>query len=293
MSTKLKDWTVLSMLEWGTEYFKERGIPDPRLSIEWLLAETLQVKRLDLYLKFDRPLSQSELDDIRPLVKKRARHEPLQYILGYTNFMNARISVTPDVLIPRIETEQLVEILLDDHPSEDEGDDIKVIDIGTGSGCIPVALKMERPRWQVDALDVSVEALDIARKNAESNEVDINFIKGDILEWEQLPVNGKYDIVISNPPYVLPDEKEELEKQVVHHEPSLALFCDSLEKMYGSVIKFSENYLQEQGMLYLEVHEKYGERIRLLFDDTRWETSLLKDYDKKPRFIIAKLVKQP
>ena len=123
MSTKLKDWTVLSMLEWGTEYFKERGIPDPRLSIEWLLAETLQVKRLDLYLKFDRPLSQSELNDIRPLVKKRARHEPLQYILGYTHFMNARISVTPDVLIPRIETEQLVEILLDEHPVEDGGDE--------------------------------------------------------------------------------------------------------------------------------------------------------------------------
>ncbi|MDX1586821.1 MAG: peptide chain release factor N(5)-glutamine methyltransferase [Balneolaceae bacterium] len=291
MSTKLKDWTVLSMLEWGTDYFKKRGIPDPRLSIEWLLAETLQVKRLDLYLKFDRPLSQSELDTIRPLVKRRAKHEPLQYILGYTEFMNARLSVSPEVLIPRIETEQLVEILLDDHPAEESEEPKSVIDIGTGSGCIPIALKMERPDWQVDALDISEEALHIARKNAEQNEVDINFIQGNILQWQKLPVKGRYDLVISNPPYVLPDEKEELEDQVVEHEPALALFCDNLENMYGNVIRFSENYLQEQGMLYLEVHEKYGEHIQQLFDHTRWETSLLKDYDKKPRFIIAKVSK--
>ncbi|NGP78107.1 peptide chain release factor N(5)-glutamine methyltransferase [Balneolaceae bacterium YR4-1] len=289
MSTKLKDWTVLSMLEWGTEYFKERGIPDPRLSIEWLLAETLQVKRLDLYLKFDRPLSQTELDNIRPLVKRRAKHEPLQYILGYTEFMNAHITVSPEVLIPRIETEQLVEILLDDHPSDEGSEEKKVIDIGTGSGCIPIALKMERPDWQVDALDISKEAIRIARENAENNEVDVNFISGNILQWKELPLEGSYDIIISNPPYVLPEEKEELEEQVVRHEPSLALFCDNLEKMYGSVIRFSEKYLQDQGMLYLEVHEKYGEQIQQLFDDTRWETSLLKDYDKKPRFIIAKL----
>lgn len=292
MSTKLKDWTVLSMLEWGTDYFKERGIPDPRLSIEWLLAETLQVKRLDLYLKFDRPLSQTELDTIRPLVKRRAQHEPLQYILGYTEFMNTHITVSPDVLIPRIETEQLVEILLDDHPTEESEDSKKVIDIGTGSGCIPIALKVERPDWQVDALDISEEAIRIARENAERNETDINFIKGNILQWKDLPVKESYDIVISNPPYVLPDEKDELEDQVVQHEPGLALFCDNPENMYGSVIRFAENYLQDQGMLYLEVHENYGEHILRLFDDTRWEASLLKDYDKKPRFIIAKLAKR-
>lgn len=292
MSTKLKDWTVLSMMEWGTEYFKERDIPDPRLSIEWLLAETLQVKRLDLYLKFDRPLSQSELDTIRPLVKRRAKHEPLQYILGYTVFMNAHITVSPDVLIPRIETEQLVEILLDDHPSEESKQEKRVIDIGTGSGCIPIALKMERPEWHIDALDISEEAIQIARDNAEHNEADINFIKGNILRWQKLPIKERYDLVISNPPYVLPDEKNELEDQVVRHEPSLALFCDNPEKMYGSVIDFAENYLHDQGMLYLEVHEKYGEQIQQLFDDTRWKTSLLKDYDKKPRFIIAKLAKQ-
>lgn len=290
MSTKLEDWTVLSMLEWGTEYFKKQGVPDPRLSIEWLLAETLQVKRLDLYLKFDRPLSQSELDKIRPLVKKRAKHIPLQYLVGHTDFMNAHIKVTPDVLIPRIETEQLVEIILDEYPP-DSSDEIKVLDIGTGSGCIPIALKMERPDWNVDALEISEEALDVARENAEINETDVTFLQGDILEWKEMAINKSYDIVVSNPPYVLPDEKNELEKQVVAYEPSLALFCDDIENMYGSIIKFSENHLKKNGKLYLEIHEKYSSPILQFFDDTLWETSMLKDYSNKPRFIVAKLAK--
>lgn len=290
MSTKLEDWTVLSMLQWGTEYFKKQDIPDPRLSIEWLLAETLQVKRLDLYLKFDRPLSQAELDKIRPLVKKRAKHIPLQYIVGYTDFMNAHIKVTPEVLIPRIETEQLVEIILDDYPTESSGE-ISTLDIGTGSGCIPIALKMERPHWNIDALDISEEALDIARENAEINETDITFMQGDILEREKIAFDKSYDIIISNPPYVLSDEKNELEKQVVLYEPSLALFCDSMENMYGNIIKFSENHLKKNGKLYLEIHEKYSSRILQFFDDAQWQTSLLKDYGKKPRFVIAKLAK--
>ena len=278
------------MLQWGTEYFKKQDIPDPRLSIEWLLAETLQVKRLDLYLKFDRPLSQAELDKIRPLVKKRAKHIPLQYIVGYTDFMNAHIKVTPEVLIPRIETEQLVEIILDDYPTESSGE-ISTLDIGTGSGCIPIALKMERPHWNIDALDISEEALDIARENAEINETDITFMQGDILEREKIAFDKSYDIIISNPPYVLSDEKNELEKQVVLYEPSLALFCDSMENMYGNIIKFSENHLKKNGKLYLEIHEKYSSRILQFFDDAQWQTSLLKDYGKKPRFVIAKLAK--
>src|SRR5699024_8439922 len=117
MSKKVEEWTVLSMLEWATDYFEQKNIPDQRHSIEWLLAETLSIKRLDLYLKFDRPLSPGELNRLRPMVKRRAKHEPLQYIIGFTDFMNARISVNEDVLIPRIETEQLVELILDRHPA--------------------------------------------------------------------------------------------------------------------------------------------------------------------------------
>lgn len=289
MSSKVDEWTVLSMLEWGTDYFKEKEIPDPRHSIEWLLAEVLGVKRLDLYLKFDRPLSRNELEDLRPLIKRRARHEPLQYIIGHTDFINARINVTPDVLIPRIETEQLVELILDDYPDNEE--DISVIDIGTGSGCIPIALKMERPNWYISALELSPEALEVARENARENEVDIHFVEGDIRYWKDLDLDTEYQVIVSNPPYVLPEEKSLLEKQVVEHEPALALFHDDPPELYRNIIEFASNSLDADGRLYLEIHEHYHERILELFSGRNWQARLKKDYEKKPRFILADLSK--
>src|SRR5699024_2739131 len=225
---KVKDWTVLSMLEWATDYFKEKAIPDPRHSIEWLLAETLNIKRLDLYLKFDRPLSPAELGELRPMVRPRARHEPLQYIIGFTDFVNARISVSEDVLIPRLETEQLVEIILDRHPGRKK-ENYSVLDIGTGSGCIPVALKMERPSWQLWGVDISPKALEVARGNADWNEADVTFFQKDILDSGPLSVDTPLDIIVSNPPYITPAEKESLESQVRSYEPHQALFTEDMD----------------------------------------------------------------
>lgn len=284
MSSKVEDWTVLSMLEWATEYFKEKDIPDPRHSIEWLLAETLGIKRLDLYLKYDRPLSSRELDSLRPLVKRRAGHEPLQYIIGYTDFLNAHITVTEDVLIPRLETEQLVEIILDQQP---EDHPLSVLDMGTGSGCIPIALKMERPKWQMTGIDISTPALEIARKNARKNEVEVSFQEADILSPETIQHEGPLDIMVSNPPYITPEEEEALEPQVREYEPHLALFFDDMEKMYGRIINYAENHLVDEGFLYLELHEFYADQILTLFDTDLWDAHILKDYDQKPRFIVA------
>lgn len=286
MSNKVKEWTVLSMLEWATEYFKEKEIPDPRHSIEWLLAETLNTKRLDLYLKYDRPLSPAELGELRPMVKRRAKHEPLQYIIGFSDFVNARISVNSDVLIPRLETEQLVEIILNHH-DEAEDHPLSVLDIGTGSGCIPIALKMERPAWQLSAVDISAKALEIARSNAKQNEVDVSFSEGDILNPKTIASGNSWDIIVSNPPYITPEEKEALEPQVRTYEPHLALFTDDMDKMYGSILQFAENNLSPEGMLYLELHEYFAEQIQQLFDQKDWKTNLRKDYDKKDRFLIA------
>lgn len=286
MSTELREWNVVSMLEWGTSYFGQKGIPDPRHSIEWLLAETLQIKRLDLYLQYDRPLSRGELNRIRPLVKRRARHEPLQYIIGYTHFMNAHIDVTPDVLIPRLETEQLVEVILEQHTP---GQPITALDIGTGSGCIPIALKIERPRWLLKGLDISPEALNIARRNADRNEVDVEFLEGDILQWRDLPVKEPLDFIVSNPPYVLPEEKDQLEPQVKSYEPSLALFCNDPDTMYGSIINFAGSRLTSGGSLYLEVHELHAEQVLSLFNAPTWSADIKKDYAGKQRFIIATL----
>lgn len=283
MSSKVKEWTVLSMLEWGTDYFSQRDIPDARLSIEWLLADVLNLKRLDLYLKYDRPLAPSELEELRPLVKRRAAHEPLQYIVGYTNFMGARIQVTPDVLIPRMETEQLVEIILDHN----EDSTLHVLDIGTGSGCIPIALKMERPSWEISAVDIYEPALELAQHNAAQNEVSVNFVKGDLFSWQKLAFDKQFDIIVSNPPYVLPEEKNNLEPQVVDHEPAVALFCENIRKMYGHIRQAAEYFLVEKGILYLEIHKQHDQLILDLFDSESWSTSLLKDYDGNPRFVIA------
>jgi len=284
MSSKVEDWTVLSMLEWATEYFKQKDIPDPRHSIEWLLAETLGIKRLDLYLKYDRPLSSKELDTLRPLVKRRAQHEPLQYIIGFTEFLNAHISVSEDVLIPRLETEQLVEIILDQHP---QGESLSVLDIGTGSGCISIALKMERPQWNITGIDISSAALKVARENAQANEVEIIFREADILRPENMVREKPLDIIVSNPPYITPEEKEALEPQVREYEPHLALFFEDMEKMYGQIIDYAENNLADEGFLYLELHEYYADQIMRLFDTNLWEAQIHNDYDKKPRFIAA------
>ena len=272
------------MLEWGTDFFENKNIPDPRHSIEWLLAETLDIKRLDLYLKFDRPLSPQELDTLRPMVKRRAQHEPLQYIIGYTDFMNARISVNEQVLIPRIETEQLVEIILDNHQSEEE---LSVLDIGTGSGCIPIALKMEQPNWDVSGIDISEDALNTARENAEQNNADVSFSTGDILNPDSISISGSLDLIVSNPPYVKPEEKDILEQQVKDYEPAEALFFDDLNKMYNSIIEFASQKLTENGFLYLELHENYSQQILALFEEKKWSARIKNDYDNKPRFIIA------
>lgn len=287
MSNKVKEWTVLSMLEWATDYFKKKEIPDPRHSIEWLLAETLDTKRLDLYLKYDRPLSPAELGELRPMVKRRARHEPLQYIIGFTDFVNARISVNPDVLIPRLETEQLVEIILNRHAGARDLP-LRILDIGTGSGCIPIALKMERPSWQLSAVDISPQALETARSNAEQNEVDVSFSKGDILNPETIAGGASWDLIVSNPPYVTPEEKETLEPQVRAYEPHLALFTGDMDKIYRSILRFAENNLSPGGTLYLELHEHFAAQIQQLFEQNDWEASLRKDYDNKDRFLIAR-----
>lgn len=286
MSRTGREWTVLSMLEWATDYFKKHDVPDPRLSIEWLLAETLGIKRLDLYLNFDRPLSSDELDRLRPLVKRRARHEPLQYITGFTDFMHARIDVTPDVLIPRIETEQLVEEILGAHSQSH----FSVLDIGTGSGCIAIALKMERPEWQVSAIDVSPEALSVARRNAEQNEVDdIVFSERNILEWENWDQQQTFDLIVSNPPYVQREEASELEPQVSKYEPGLALFGagGDIKMIYQQIIEYAASHLKNSGYLYLEIHEHYAEQISALFDRSKWNVQVLSDYEKKQRFIAA------
>lgn len=281
-----KVWTVLSMLEWATAYFEEKGVSQTRLSIEWLLAHILDVKRLDLYLMFDRPLSSAQLEELRPLVKRRASHEPLQYIIGETDFLNTTIKVRPGVLIPRPETEQLVEMVLNRFP---ENTTISLLDIGTGSGCIPIALKKNRPDWEVYGMDLSTEALSIAKENAELNGTDIHFFEGDLFNPGSIS-NSQFNVIISNPPYILENERTKLDKEVVNFEPSLALFCSSTQKMYSALRDLAAQKLSKKSLLFLELHEQYGEEVLALFPNSDWSSKLEHDYSNKTRFLIAEKI---
>lgn len=283
MPTPPKVWTVLSMMEWATAYFEEKGVSQSRLSIEWLLAHVLDVKRLDLYLMFDRPLSTAQLEELRPIVKRRASHEPLQYIIGETDFLNTTIKVRRGVLIPRPETEQLVEMVLNQFP---ENTTVSVLDIGTGSGCIPIALKKNRPDWEVYGMDLSTEALSIAGENAALNKTDIRFFEGDLFKPGSVSRN-EFDIIISNPPYILEQERSSLDKEVVNFEPGMALFCSSTQKMYSAIRNLAAQKLSKKSLLFLELHELYGNEVLSLFENSNWKAKLANDYSGKARFLIA------
>lgn len=278
------EWTVISMLKWATSYFEQKNVRNPRLSIEWLLADVLNLKRLDLYLSYDRPLTADVLALLRPMVKRRAQHEPLQYITGETDFLNTKIKVAPGVLIPRMETEQLVDSVLKNHSP---GEELAVIDLGTGSGCIPVALKKNRPEWKISATDISEEALNIASQNAASNQTEITFFKDDLFSPDPKMHSSKYDMVISNPPYILREEKDSLDKEVTGYEPQLALFCESTSSIYGAIEQFASQYLSQKGFLYLELHENHSKEVADIFALKKWHVSIENDYDSKPRFLFA------
>lgn len=282
------EWTVLSMLKWATEYFDEKGIKNSRFSIEWLLSHVLDVKRLDLYLIFDRPLTNEELATIKPLIQRRAVHEPLQYITGETDFLNTKIKVKQGVLIPRMETEQLVDIILQEYKNSDSK---KVLDIGTGSGCIPIAIKKEKPDWDLVATDISEEALEIAESNAQSNEVVITYLKDDVFDSGAFSMEPEFDLIISNPPYILEEEKDSLDDEVKNYEPAQALFCKSTAAMYRAIHDFASQKLKKEGKLYLELHENNGAEVNAIFFNENWVAEIKKDYDKKDRFLVAKKVK--
>lgn len=239
------------MLAWGTAYFTEKQVDSPRLSMEWLLSDALGLKRLDLYVQFDRPLSSKELDVLRPWVKRRAAHEPLQYITGTADFHRIRLKVDPSVLIPRPETEELVERILEENPA---GSVKRVLDIGTGSGCIAIALKTARPEWIVEAVDLSEAALATAQGNAAMNGVDVRFSNADFLSGTGMP-QGPFDLIVSNPPYILHEEAAQMHRQVLDHEPHMALFCDDTDRVYGALASFARTSLAPDGAFWAELNE--------------------------------------
>jgi len=212
-----RTWTIREVLDWATQDFAGRGIDSPRLDAELLVAKALQTDRVGLYLDLSRPLLDSERKAIRPLIERRRAREPVAYILGHRDFYGRRFSVTPDVLIPRPDTETLVEQALRCIP---EDSPCRVLDVGTGSGAIAVTIAAERPLAQLTATDISEAALRIASENARHHQVAdrIRFERVDLLSS-----SGLYEVIVSNPPYVARPDLESLQAEVREHEPIAAL----------------------------------------------------------------------
>lgn len=281
-------WTVLRMMEWSGEYLSGKGIERGRLDAEHLLAEALGARRLDLYLQFDRPLVAEELDRYRPMLQRRARREPLQYILGRAAFRELDLEVDPAVLIPRPETEMLVGEVLDWYSGRaQEGG--RTLDLGTGSGAIALSLATEGRLQEVVATDASEAALHRARRNAESLEIDgIDFRLGSF--FEPLADGETFDCVVSNPPYVAESEAPELEPEVKAWEPGVALFSgpDGLMAI-RAIVAGVGRHLKAGGLLALEVGFGQAGRVVGLIEDTQefTEVRVRQDLTGRERMVLA------
>lgn len=274
-----KHWTLLEILNTTTDYFAEKNIDNPRLNAEELLGKILSLKRVQLYVSFERPLTDREVSDFRTLVKRRIQHEPLQHIIGQTEFMGFPISVNPNVLIPRPETEILVEEVLK-LKNDDSFINPYVLDIGTGSGCIAISLALEWKESQLLAVDISRSALETAYKNCKINEIPVktaNFnhnqninssghitlMEHDILKpWPQ-SITKQFDIIVSNPPYVTNDEMKSLQPEVKDYEPHTALtdFTDGLTFYKRIFDMVTEKKELECRYLFLEMSGSQPEKI--------------------------------
>jgi len=251
-------WTTLKVLTWTKGYLAEKGVSNARLEAEWLLCAALGLDRVGLYLNFDKPLTEAELTAYRSLVARRANREPLQYILGSQEFCGLEFAVTPAVLIPRHDSEVLVEEAL-----RRAGATCRILDIGLGSGCIAVALAARLPGAEVCGVDNSPEALAVARDNAERNGVRLTIFAGSLFE----PVPGeRFDIIVSNPPYIPTGDLAGLEPEVREFEPHAALDggVDGLD-FYRLIVRETVGHLQPGGWLLVEVGVDQAEAVKELF----------------------------
>lgn len=225
----------------------------------------------------------SEEDDrlLAAIFTQLQAHKPAQYILGYEDFHGLRFQVDERVLIPRPETEELVDLILEENPSKE----LKVLDIGTGSGAISVSLKKSRPLWQVTASDLSADALVLAKENAKLNQADISFVQSDVFE----DISGNFDIIVSNPPYISENDKDEVGVNVLTSEPNMALFADEDGlAIYRRIVEGAAEHLIPQGKIYFEIGYKQGQDLKQLlylhFPDKR--VRILKDQFGQDRMVV-------
>lgn len=288
--------TVLEAIQKSAEFLGKKNVESPRLQIELLLAHLLKMPRMNLYLNFERPLTNEETDALRELIKRRGQREPLQHIIGSTSFYGFEITVNKNALVPRPETELLAETgwnflsTINSQPST-------ALDFGTGTGCIAIALAAKCPNAKIIALDVSADALALAKENVAKNKVAdrIEFVQGDGFAglknwWGERPREPQFDLLISNPPYISTAEIKTLQPEVKNFDPRAALDggADGLDfyRMFASQAK---PFLKSTGKIMLEFGDGQAEVIRQIFESEKWIVEEIKsDYSQRERILIAR-----
>jgi release factor glutamine methyltransferase len=281
--------TVLEAIQKSADFLGKKGVESPRLNAELLLAHQLKLPRMKLYLNFERALTAPETNGLRELVKRRATREPLQHITGSTSFCGCEIAVTRAALVPRPETELLAELgwqflsTINSGPSS-------ALDFGTGTGCLAIALAVKCPGAKLTALDISTDALALARKNAEQNQVAgrIEFFPGD--GFGALPAEARFDLIVSNPPYIASSEIATLAPEVKDFDPRAALDggADGLD-FYRRLATEAKPFLKSDGKIMVEFGDGQAEDIKKVFEVEKWIVEAVReDYSHRARILIAK-----
>lgn len=289
---KKQKWTVLELINWTAEYLTEKKFENPRLEAERLLTHVLQLERIELYTNFDRPLINNELATFKILLKRRLAHEPLQYILGETEFFSIPFKVAPGVLIPRPETELITEKVIESCQKNFENlDEISILDVGTGSGCLAISIAKNIPAAVVTAIDISQDALKIALGNAQAHETNIRFILRDALKPWPAEYLQLFNIVVCNPPYVSFSDYQALPKEIKNYEPKIALLGgnDGLD-FYRKFANILTTLLQPNGIVFFEIGERQASSVKNIFTDAGFSNiQIYNDLADKNRVIKMNL----
>ena len=275
--------TYFEVLKWASSFLENNN--QEAYIAEYLLLEKNRWTKTDLLMNFKKQMPLAEYNAYKADLEKVTLHIPVQYLIGSTEFYGRRFKVNEHTLIPRPETEELVELILKDNYQEN----LEVVDIGTGTGIIALSLSLENPTWKVTGLDISKEALKIAIRNNQALEGQVHFLESDVLS--KFPKNKKIDILVSNPPYISYDEWEEMDESVREYEPKQALFAENNGlAIYEKIAKESTTVLSETGRIYLEIGYLQGESVSQIFKDAYPTKSVrvIKDLNGQDRIIEVK-----
>lgn len=283
-------WTVQRVLSWSSTWLKEKAMDqlgNPKLEAELLLAHVLELDRMKLYLQLDRPLTKNERESYKLLLRRRVEGEPVSYILGYRDFYRHRFVVSPAVLIPRSDTEVLVELV---SKAAFQMNAPRILEVGTGSGCIAISLASEVPTSTVVAWEICTRALDVARQNmAEISVPNLTLLQRDALA-DGVFQGDVFDIIVSNPPYVAKYEVELMSRETINYEPKLALFSgdDDGLAFYEVFARQSQVALREGGKIFLEIGLNQAAKVAELLKDANWrKIEIVKDLAGHDRVVCA------